>query len=163
MRRGILLIGVLCLVCFGMSATAFAAEEMPPAEANAFWTYITKTSPYTEWSYLPGHEGMYPGKSPHGAFLKVYVNDVAMKAAEEGQPMPAGSIIVKENYGEDRKTLMAVTPMYKVEGYNPEAGDWFWGKYGPDGSVMAAGKVDGCIKCHGVQKDKDWRFLEAKK
>jgi hypothetical protein len=56
---------------------------------------------------------------------------------------------------------MAVTPMYKVKGYNPEAGDWFWGKYGPDGKIMASGKVKGCINCHGVQKAKDWIFTEA--
>jgi hypothetical protein len=56
---------------------------------------------------------------------------------------------------------MAVTPMYKFKGYNPEAGDWFWGKYGPDGKVMVAGKVNGCIECHEDVKDNDWIFTEV--
>ncbi len=139
-----------------------AGHNLPPADAEGFWTYITETNPYTGWGYWPGHYGIYPGKSPHGAYLKVYANGTALKAAREGRSMPYGAIIVKENYGKDKKTLMAVTPMYKVRDYNPQAGDWFWGKYGPDGKVMAAGKPKGCIQCHGVQKDKGWIFTEAK-
>jgi LPXTG-motif cell wall-anchored protein len=53
--------------------------------------------------------------------------------------------------------------MYKVEGYNPEGGDWFWAKYQPDGSVDAAGKVASCAGCHlGIADNKDgilrWGF-----
>ena len=76
--------------------------------------------------------------------------------------MPEGAIIVKENYGKDQKTLMAITPMYRVKGYNPEGGDWFWGKYGPDGKIMASGKPKGCIQCHAAKKDNDWLFTEPK-
>ncbi len=142
---------------------AVAGCPQPPASAQAVWTTITQTDPYTHWAFFPGLEGMYPGKSPHGAYLKVYVNDTALKAAKEDKPMPYGAIIVKENYGKDKKTLMAVTPMYKVKGYNPQAGDWFWAKYGPGGKVMKAGKVKGCIKCHSMKKNEDWRFLHVKK
>ena len=70
--------------------------------------------------------------------------------------------VVKENYGKDAATLMAVTPMYKVEGYNAEGADWFWGKYGADGKVMKAGKVEGCIKCHAKVKDQNWIFNTVK-
>lgn len=73
--------------------------------------------------------------------------------------MPDGAIIVKENYGPDQQKLVAVTPMYKVEGYNPDAGNWFWAKYAPDGSVQAAGKVDSCIECHKTADD--YRFTKA--
>ena len=75
---------------------------------------------------------------------------------------PNGSILVKENYGKDKKTLMAVTPMYKVRGYNPDEGDWFWAKYGPDGNIMSSGKVEGCINCHRARKNQDWIFTEPK-
>jgi hypothetical protein len=156
-----ILIGLVGLSTFVVSFTG-AGQNLPPADGEKFWNYITQTESYLGWGYWPGHYGIYPGKSPHGAFLKVYANGIALKAAREGKPMPYGAIIVKENYGDDKKTLMAVTPMYKVKEYNPDAGDWFWGKYGPDGKIMASGKVDGCIKCHTVQKDKDWLFTEAK-
>lgn len=157
-----LILGFSLLVVVVFASTILGDDVgLPPADGEKFWTYITETDSYLGWGYWPGHYGIYPGKSPHGAFLKIYANGVALKAAREGKAMPYGAILVKENYGKDKKTLMAVTPMYKVKGYNPEAGDWFWGKYGPDGKIMASGKVKGCINCHGVQKTKDWIFTEA--
>jgi hypothetical protein len=72
--------------------------------------------------------------------------------------MPDGAIIAREHYGKDKKTLMAVTPMYRIKGYNPEGGDWYLGKYGADGSVQKAGKAKGSIQCHNVKKADDWIF-----
>lgn len=97
---------------------------------------------------------------PHGALLNLYVNDTALAAVKtKAGVMPNGSIVVKENYMPD-KTLAAVTVMYKVAGYNPEANDWFWAKYSPAGEIaeggMAAGKVPMCIECHGMKKDNDY-------
>jgi hypothetical protein len=160
MKRNILFIIISFMVFAVFVSVLPARENMPPPEARAFWTYITETNPYTQWSFWPGKEGMYPGTSPHGAFLKLYANDIAIEAAKAGQPMPDGAIIVKENYGPDKQELMAITPMYKMQGYNPDAGDWFWAKYGPDGSVDTAGKVDSCINCHTTADD--FRFTRAK-
>jgi hypothetical protein len=150
------------MVLVFVSAILGAGGKLPSPDGAKFWSYITKTDPYLGWGYFPGYYGIYPGKTPHGAFLKIYANGIALKAAREGKPMPNGAILVKENYGKDKKTLMALTPMYKVKGYNPEAGDWFWAKYGADGKILASGKAEGCIKCHGTVKAKDWRFTEAK-
>jgi hypothetical protein len=55
---------------------------------------------------------------------------------------------------------MAITPMYLEKGYNPDAGDWFWAKYGPEGEVMSSGKVEGCIGCHRTRDN--WLFTEKK-
>ncbi len=71
--------------------------------------------------------------------------------------MKNNSIIVKENYTPD-KELVAVTVMYKVRGYNPEAGDWFWAKYGPRFEILAEGKVQDCLTCHSSVKDNDYIF-----
>lgn len=143
-------------------AVSYGGGELPAAEGKAVWQYISKDNPYTNWSLWPGHKGMYPGKSPHGAFLKLYANDVAIEAAKQGKPMPDGAILVKENYAKDKKTLAAITPMYKKKGFNPEAGDWFWAKYGPKGKVMASGKVQSCIDCHAARKAQDWIFTKTK-
>lgn len=156
---GLLLVaGIFALFAGG---NAKEHQNLPPAEAEAFWTYITEENPYEQWEFFPGYDGMYPGKSPHGAFLKLYANEIAIEAAKAGKPMPDGAILVKENYGENQKDLMAITPMYKKQGYNPEAGDWFWAKYGPDGSVETSGKVDSCIQCHKAAPE-DMRFSQAR-
>jgi hypothetical protein len=137
-----------------------AAEQLPSTNPTDFWTYISKTNPYKSWQHWPGFPGKYPGTSPHGAFLELYVNDIALKAAKAGEDMPYGAILVKENYGKDKTTLMSITPMYKDQGYDPGAGDWYWAKYSPTGTVMAAGKVDSCINCH--REGKDFLFTPAR-
>jgi hypothetical protein len=151
------------LVFVFLAATAQAGGHLPDPEAEEFWHYITETNPYQGWGYWPGHTEIYPGQSPHGAYLKLYANSIALKAVRNGQTeLPPGSMIVKMNFGKDKETLKAITPMYKVEGYNPEAGDWFWAKYTPGGEAKAAGKVGSCIQCHKAQEDNDWIFTEAK-
>jgi hypothetical protein len=65
---------------------------------------------------------MHPGESPHGAYLKIFVNNIAMKAIKDmTMPLPIGSIVVKENYAKDKETLAALTPMYKASEFNPDA------------------------------------------
>ena len=148
-------LGVAVGIAANLPGSVSKTGGLPEPDGRALWTYISETNSYLGWGFWPGHVGMYPGKSPHGAFLKLYANGIALKAAREGKPMPSGAILVKENYGKDKKTLKAVTPMYKVQGYDPDGGDWFWAKYGPEGNIMASGKVEGCINCHRARKTKD--------
>lgn len=112
---------------------------------------------YTNWAPVPGKtDGFAEGGSPHGAFVKMYLNRTA---AGNPKGLPNGSIVVKENYGPEKKQLMAITVMYRSKGYNPDAGDWYWVKFHSNGSVAKAppemqsmplaGKPMGCIKCHG--------------
>lgn len=126
-----------------------------PFEAK-FWDYLMSAK-YENWAPVPGQtDDATAGASPHGAFLKMYLNRTAAGRPKE---LPNGSIIVKENYGADGKSLMAITVMYRSKDYNPQGGDWYWIKYNPNGSVAAAppemgsmplaGKPMGCIKCHG--------------
>jgi hypothetical protein len=143
-----------------IAALAWAGSGMPATDGAALHKYITKTSPYTQWALWPGKGKLYKGTEPHGAFLTTYLNDKAaggLKMRSEG--MPIGSIIVKENYTPAKK-LAALTVMYKTEGYNPDAGDWFWAKYAPDGTVQAEGKVAACIGCHQVAKARDYLMTD---
>ena len=82
--------------------------------------------------------------------------------------LPAGSILVKENYGKDGKTLMAVTVMYHSKGYDPQHHDWYWIKYMPDGKVAKTppdkgsrpiyGRFASCINCHGDAEGGDYSY-----
>lgn len=126
-----------------------------------FWNWL-QAAQYRNWSPLPGQTaGTYPGESPHGAHVKMYVNRTAITNPEQ---MPSGSAVVKENYGEDGETLMAITVMYRSEGYDPEHGDWYWVKYEPDGRVSrmdgmaVAGRVQMCIDCHSGAEGGDYLF-----
>jgi hypothetical protein len=125
------------------------------------WDYL-RASHYENWGPLPGKTAdFYPGQSPHGDFLKLYVNRAA---AANPQNIPPGSIVIKENYGTDRKTLMAITVMYRSQGFDPQHGDWYWVKYEPGGRVArmngmpVAGKVTMCADCHSGTQGGDFVF-----
>ena len=146
----------------GQDGQALARQ---PFEAQ-FWNYLQQAN-YKNWAPAPGQNGdFYEGQSPHGAFLKMYLNRTAIANAKN---LPNRSIVIKENYGPDKKTLMAVTVMYRSKGYDPAHNDWYWIKYNPDGTVAKAppamgsmplaGKVNGCIKCHGDADCGDFAFL----
>ncbi len=139
-------------LALGMAVVSMA-EEMPGSDANALWTYIAKTSPYTTWSYWPDHQGMLEGRAPHAPLHKVFVNKQALESTSA--PLQYGAIEVKENYSPAHE-LKAITVMYKVKDYNPNDGDWFWVKYSPKGEPLKAGKPKGCIGCHGTRAANDF-------
>jgi hypothetical protein len=145
------------------------------SRATQFFDEIM-AAPYTEWAFEPNvPAGYYVGVEPHGMILRTFVNDIALNDGQgDAEAFSEGAIIVKENHmpGETdisnlepqaaaegfEGNLAALTFMVKVPGYNPEAGDWFWAKTTPDGSIDAAGKPKGCIECHGQVADQDFVF-----
>ena len=114
--------------------------------SNQLWDYLLSNN-YKHWSpaqgrepehYFSLHDSILGKRSSHrrtqtqhGTLLKSYVNRTA--SAKTGS-LPIGSIVILENYHED-KSLESITVMYKTKGFNPNANDWYWVKYNPDGSV----------------------------
>lgn len=132
--------------------------EMPDTTAAALWSYLQQADYRANWELWPGKGELYTGREPHGVMLTTYLNGPAYEALTGAAgTMPADAIIVKENYMAD-STLAAVTVMYKVAGFNPEHGNWFWAKLGADGSVEVEGRGQNCIACHGSQSANDYIF-----
>jgi len=160
---------VLAAVFFPLIfASAEEAEPQPqaaPQQAQppsiepagpALWQHLQQENYRERWEMWPGKSAFYAGTEPHGVLLTTYVNATAYDAITEKEaPLPPGSVIVKENY-DQAKTLQSYTVMLKSEGFNPEAGNWFWAKYTAAGEVEAAGKADGCIQCHGTKEENDY-------
>lgn len=126
-----------------------------------FWNWLQQVQ-YKNWAPIPGQSAdAFDGQMPHGAKVKVYVNRVA---AGNPKQLPNGSILVKENYGPDGSTLMAITAMFRSEGYDPQHGDWYWVKYEPNGMVSqmngmaVAGRVGMCAECHSSAEGNDFAF-----
>lgn len=112
----------------------------------------------------------YPGTDPHGMMLETFYTD----ATVDGH---TGTLVIKRNYGPEGVTvdqvlgspgdhLAAVTIMFRrAEGYAPDAGNWFWAKYLPDGTLdqtpdgtPIAGMAQGCISCHASAEGGDYLF-----
>lgn len=133
------------------------------ANGKAVWDYLKKEGYAKTWKMWPGTTVMYPGPEPHGAFLTTYVNDAAAKAiAGKKGKFSAGAIIAQDNFSKDKK-LKFISVMYKVKGYNPKEGDWFWAQYKPNGRIESEGKIDECIKCHVAQKTNDYVYTSKLK
>ncbi len=150
---------LLCVVALA-AAPVFAAAggPLPPPEGKALWRHISQVDPFAEWNHLPGYDGLTRAKSPHSRHVEIFINQIGLEAYRDNKPLPNGTIMVKVNYGTDQKTVVSITPMYKVEGYNPEAGDWFWVIYTPKGKVHQEGKVFGCLNCHKKAKSSNYVF-----
>lgn len=134
------------------------STEMPDTTAAAVWSYLQQVDYRANWELWPGKGELYAGREPHGVMLTTYLNGPAYEALTgTAGTMPADAIIVKENYMAD-STLATVTVMYKVAGFNPEHGDWFWAKLGPDGGAQVEGRGQNCIACHGSQNANDYIF-----
>jgi hypothetical protein len=137
--------------------------------ANKLWAAMDG---YANWKLK---SGFYPGRSPHGKFLRIYYNIVPVDGRNY-------HVIVKDNYGGADATLekvstspadylVAVTVMVQREkGYDPEDDNWFWVKYSKDGTIekndkglalagrVAKGSQQGCIACHASAKGNDFFF-----
>ncbi len=158
MVRGVGVGLVLAVAVTLVVASSCRSAALPAAAGVDLYAHITDEDDYRQWRLWPEKGELYPGQEPHGAFLTTYVNDRAHSAiAGKKGAIPARSIIVKENYDAD-KNLDSLTVMYKVAGYNPEDGDWFWAKYQPDGTIDLEGKLAGCIECHGKMRDNDFIY-----
>lgn len=135
--------------------------------AENLWTEI---GDYSTWDLFPGSINFNPSAAPHGDFARIFANQTAQ---DDTQNFADGSIIIKRNYQSDTADddYDSVTLMQKRDGYSPDAGDWFWAKYNPDGSVQLngegaplAGQIGlggtmGCIPCHSGAEGDDYVFL----
>jgi mono/diheme cytochrome c family protein len=142
-------------------ALAQTDEETPPdpmAMAEELWQEMQAAQYEESWATIPGKGAFYAGQPPHGALLTTYLNPGAEEAmnAQPGE-MPDGAVIVKVNYTGDQ-TLDAITVMQKRAGFDPEYGDWFWARYGPEGEIAASGRVVDCVSCHVAVQSNDYIF-----
>ncbi len=123
---------------------------------------------YRAWQPYPGKAGFQESNAPHGEFVRFFLNETA--AAEPQAPRDQ-YLVVKENFSaRDPDTLGAITVMKRIEGYSPDAGDWFFAKYERDGRVARnaegwplAGRVGlggdaGCVACHRGAAGADFFF-----
>jgi hypothetical protein len=157
---------ILTIILVTFSA-AYAIHQTMPAEtmvplpgphASAIYKYITVEDNYRNWTLWPGKGKKYKARPPL-EIVTTYLNENAYYSLRIGEKMANGSIIVTENYDKNGN-LNAIFLMYKIKGYNPEAGNWYWAQYDHDGRTKAAGKVSACIDCHSKVKNNDYVFTE---
>ncbi len=164
MKRGtvilaaVMFVGLLSAAAYGIHKTIPAESEvpLPGPYGDSLYSYITGEDSYDQWSLWPGKGRRFKARAPLN-IVTTYVNENAFYSISLGKPMVNGSIVVTENYDKSGK-LGAIFVMYKIKGYNPSAGDWFWAQYSPKGKTVKAGKVQACIDCHKAKAGNDYLF-----
>lgn len=98
--------------------------------------------------------------SQHGnaELVHIWVNDEAVAAYKAidpddaeatAAPFPEGTMLVKQNLDAGGEPTGAATVLAKqATGFNPDAGDWYWGRFDEDGALAQGGVVAFCIDCH---------------
>lgn len=120
---------------------------------------ITEDDPYSSWESWPGYEGKHTGFSQHGDDHIIYINEIIADALPlESAEIPVGGIIVKENFS-DAEGLIALTVMVKLEGFDEESGNWYWGKFTLQDGEKVCGKIEDCISCHVSMKQNDYLMV----
>lgn len=158
---------IAIIIAPGQFTVTNAIHETTPGEsfvpfpgpyAEAVHRYVTIEDPYQKWDLWPGKGKLFKARPPLD-HITTYVNDNALYSVKAGKRMANGSMIVTENYTEGEK-LSAIFIMYKISGYNPSAGDWYWAQYDVNGKAIVEGKAEACIECHTKMKDNDYIFTD---
>jgi hypothetical protein len=156
----ILMMFILIFACEKEKTTQKFTLTKETITGKTLWDYITLDNNYKSYPMWPEQEGIQPGQAPHARFHKVYISRGLRGALPIKERLaPDGSIIVKENYSDD-KVMVAYTVMAKVKGYDQKNNDWFWVNYTPAGEVVLEGKVDMCINCHASSNNNDFIMLQ---
>lgn len=157
---------------FAVSAQAAAFGDSEDVNyANTLWQQMQDAGYVGENAIM---SVPYTGTHPHGAILDTIDTRLEVDGKEN-------ILIIKRNYGGEGvsksavanapdKYLKAVTVMYKRKGLDAETKDWFWVKYGADGSILknpkgmslaglvGKGAAKGCIACHQAAPGGDMVF-----
>jgi hypothetical protein len=154
---------------FGAEPLAQFGTPLPPADADAIIDYVRNQDPYAAWGTWPTDEvntedyaSFLPGESVHGRAVRIYVNDRALNALASEHfhgILPPGSLIVKEDYSgqpESPGDPVALTLMYKVDGFSAEGNDWYWVGEVADGTVSESGASTVCLDCHSQEGNSDY-------
>lgn len=145
-------------------ATLPTYNAYPKATGKDVLSHVMLVDPYKKWGSWPSQkwnpfDRAFEGENPHGKTVRIYVNDLALKAYAENPSMdelPEGSIVLKENFrtppGKPVHTsdLVELTIMYKAKRTaDSEKAEWFWMKTPPYGPAdIASFDNYACISCH---------------
>jgi hypothetical protein len=130
-----------CTVILALAAGC----ETPPSQPEAALFPPEYPATFTEV------RGCRPSVEHDLRYVIIRVSAEAAAAYDQGpRPLPEGTIVVKEEYGDPGcAQLLAWTAMRKEPmGYFPAAGDWRWQRVNPARRVIEDGMLARCASCH---------------
>lgn len=175
MKRLLPLLAVLLVGCHHPDETPSSSGEPSPAPAAdddyTKWPSVAE-QPYVVdapvWincanaarDYVGEREKLRKDHGPHAVHaIVVRVNPTGREAFVARTPVPVGTVVVKEKLN-DGKPVAVGTMTKREAGYDAEHGDWEYGyrELGKDAPPASSGKLDTCIACHRIAKERDYLY-----
>ncbi|WNG57827.1 hypothetical protein F0U59_25995 [Archangium gephyra] len=152
--RSLFLLAVLAASACGPSSTVDEGtgviQDLETSEAGI--TAFVREGRYKDWLAEPG---VHETRAPHGSKVRVFFNDTVVQSLRTGNAThPVGSILVKELYESDGKTLRGHALDVKIaEGTGKDT--WiFYEGFGPEYSSNYYGRGHStCHGCHASGRD----------
>jgi hypothetical protein len=152
MTRNTTLIALLALSCAEKEGDNDTGESADDALAAELWAAIDG---FESWTEPAGWEGIVASEDgTHGPYVQIWTDADTLDALAAGEAPADGSILVKCGYQDAEGAAVgsdghALTAMQKIEGYDPDHGDWFWAKFDAStGEAETAGSASFCYGCH---------------
>ena len=144
----------LMIIMFLASCENEAEKSQDEKTAESIWQEING---YESWPQASEWSGVMASiDGTHGSFVQIWINDVAMPSFQDSisSELPFASLLVKEGYSDNNiSSINNITVMKKIEGYDPDHGDWFWASFSKNGEVNNAGSISSCYNCHASGTD----------
>ncbi len=132
-----------------------ACEAEAPKAAYGDADLLAELDGYEDWDAPEGWSGLSVScDGSHGGYVRLYVNDVAAAdLAADAAELSEGAILVNASFQDEDGTPKFVGAMRKVDGFAPDAGDWYWAHLDETGALVVAGQVAACAACHADAPD----------
>jgi len=134
---------------------AACGQDDDPNYAKVVYAKINEGAGFRTWRRAPAYPGRTPSFTAHSSEVEIFVNPTVATALNRGaagiREWPVGSMLVKEGFSDDTRTLVAVM--------EKRADGWFWAEYTGDGETIYSGKPSICVECHNNRESySDWVY-----
>jgi hypothetical protein len=127
---------------FGTTAAGCTQNDDPEGAKQVF-AKINEGQGFRSWQRAPGFPNRKPSFTAHADAVEIFVSkeiSTAFAGPNQVSEWPIGSIIVKEGFAGDARSLVAV--MEK----RPDG--WHFFEYNGSGDPLYSGKPKICVDCH---------------
>lgn len=137
------------LICAGGLLAGCGDDGNQDADGARALLARVQADNYRSWDRAPGWEQRKPSTGAHAKAVDIFVNDRAaegLATESERGPLPEGSIIVKDGFGDSDELRLTAMMQKRNDG-------WYWAEYSASGDPSFSGHPDICLNCHRTGTD----------
>lgn len=136
-------------IFLALLSVSFPGKSEPPLGGDALLQWL-KAGHYTSWQ---SESGIHASSGPHFGKVRAFLNPALFNSMNNRSDQhPAGSIAVKELYGESN-TIKGWAVGIKTADLSDGGSNWYWYEYFDNSTVKDGQGVFLCSICHRSGQD----------